>query len=289
MRYLKLFKNFILEGQTQAQAQPQQKPGWGPSKQEPGWAPPIPDVKPGQRNQIEETSLYEEVLFMVENKMSDPEFATKFEELSNLLRSEMSNEKMYAIFGNIMYSSGFLGDKLNENNLNDFAKQALLYIVSIGAMALAVKLFYKLGNVVFQNLDEAGFSSVGGGVLLILIYLAFFHKVKKKSQIEEENDDMNNPPMLEKRSKKEGEETLRASSFAYVPDKDKPSTWKLRIDDATHVRSAVAALGKGFRGNKVEIPADEKDSVIRKVRKAYKKFYPEKVSEEGYPKALELK
>jgi hypothetical protein len=75
----------------------------------------------------------------------------------------------------------------------------------------------------------------------------------------------------------------------YVPDKDKPSTWKLRIDDATHVRSAVAALGKGFRGNKVEIPADEKDSVIRKVRKAYKKFYPEIVSEEGYPKALELK
>jgi hypothetical protein len=289
MRYLKLFKNFILEGQTQAQAQPQQKPGWGPSKQEPGWAPQIPDVKPGQRNQIEETSLYEEVLFMVENKMSDPEFATKFEELSNLLRSEMSNEEMDAIFGNIMYSSGFLGDKLNENNLNDFAKQALLYIVSIGAMALAVKLFYKLGNVVFQNLDEAGFSSVGGGVLLILIYLAFFHKVKKKSQIEKENDDMNNPPMLEKRSKKEGEETLRASSFAYVPDKDKPSTWKLRIDDATHVRSAVAALGKGFRGNKVEIPADEKDSVIRKVRKAYKKFYPEIVSEEGYPKALELK
>jgi hypothetical protein len=219
-------------------------------------------------------------------------------ENTNLLRSKMSDEEMDAISKNIEYSSEFLEEEmertphtfgLNENNVNDFAKQALLYIVSIGTMGLLVKLFYKLGSVVFQNLDEAGFSSVGGGVLLILIYLAFFHKVKKKSQIEEENDDMNNPPMLEKRSKKEGEETLRASSFAYVPDKDKPSTWKLRIDDATHVRSAVAALGKGFRGNKVEIPADEKDSVIRKVRKSYKKFYPEIVSEEGYPKALELK
>lgn len=92
----------------------------------------------------------------------------------------------------------------------------------------------------------------------------------------------------EKSTKKEGKETLKASSYAYVPDPDKSSTWKLRIDDAEHTRAAVAALGKGFRGQKVQIPSKEKDAVISKVRKAYKKFYPEKVKEEGYPDALSV-
>lgn len=81
--------------------------------------------------------------------------------------------------------------------------------------------------------------------------------------------------LLEKKSKKEGEETLRSSSYAYTPDKAQSSTWKLRIDDAEHVRSAVAALGKGFRGNKVSIPSADKPAVIAKVRRAYKKYFPD--------------
>ncbi len=80
----------------------------------------------------------------------------------------------------------------------------------------------------------------------------------------------------EKKTKKEGEDTLRASSYAYTPVNDMPSTWKLRIDDATHVRAAVAALGKGFRGHKVRIPEKDRPSVIAKVKRAYKKFYPDR-------------
>lgn len=68
---------------------------------------------------------------------------------------------------------------------------------------------------------------------------------------------------------------LPNSAFAYVPDKDKTSTRKLRIDDANHVRSAVAALGKGMMGNKVQIPSKDLPAVKRKVRTAYKKFFPE--------------
>jgi hypothetical protein len=75
--------------------------------------------------------------------------------------------------------------------------------------------------------------------------------------------------------KKEGSEKLPASAFAYTPDKEKPSTWKLRIDDADHTRSAVAALGKGMMGNKVEIPSKDLKAVKSKVRAAYKKFYPD--------------
>ena len=72
---------------------------------------------------------------------------------------------------------------------------------------------------------------------------------------------------------KEGD--LPNSAFAYVPDEDKTSTRKLRIDDANHVRSAVAALGKGMMGNKVQIPSKDLPAVKRKVRAAYKKFFSE--------------
>lgn len=66
-----------------------------------------------------------------------------------------------------------------------------------------------------------------------------------------------------------------ASGWAYVPDPEKPSTWKLNISDARHVAAAVAALGKGFRGNKVSIPAEDLAAVKSKVRAAYSKFFPD--------------
>lgn len=67
-----------------------------------------------------------------------------------------------------------------------------------------------------------------------------------------------------------------AKDFAYVPDADKPSTWKLPIFDAKHVSAAVAALGKGYRGKKVSIPDGERDKVLATVRRAYREHYPDK-------------
>lgn len=69
-----------------------------------------------------------------------------------------------------------------------------------------------------------------------------------------------------------------AAAFAYVPDADKPSTWKLRLweDDkptAAQVGRAVAALGEGFRGNKVEIPAKDLSEVKAKVRAAWQEVH----------------
>lgn len=81
-------------------------------------------------------------------------------------------------------------------------------------------------------------------------------------------------------TKKEGNETLSAGSYAYVPDREKPSTWKLRIDDKSHVAGAVAALGKGFRGQKVSIPAGAMAGVKAKVRTAWLKFNPGKTSKD---------
>lgn len=75
--------------------------------------------------------------------------------------------------------------------------------------------------------------------------------------------------------KKEADGMHPASDYAYTPNKDEVSTWKLRIDTATHVSAATAALGKGFRGNKVQIPEEDLPAVKRKVKAAYKKFFPD--------------
>ena len=71
-----------------------------------------------------------------------------------------------------------------------------------------------------------------------------------------------------------------ASDFAYVPDPNKPSTWKLRLTatpsgppDTHIVGAAVAALGEGFRGNKVEIPQEDRARVVARVRAAWKKLH----------------
>ena len=71
-----------------------------------------------------------------------------------------------------------------------------------------------------------------------------------------------------------------ASHYAFVPDPDMPSTWKLRIDDASHVAAAAAALGPGYRGNKVQIPSGDIAAVRAKVRAAWHKFFPDRPDDE---------
>lgn len=82
---------------------------------------------------------------------------------------------------------------------------------------------------------------------------------------------------VSKATKTEGGQKLPASAYAYVPDANSPSTWKLRIDDLRHVAGSIAALGPGgFRGQKVTIPANAVASVKAKVREAWLKFNPDK-------------
>lgn len=76
-----------------------------------------------------------------------------------------------------------------------------------------------------------------------------------------------------------------AAAYAYVPDPESPSTWKLRLWEdpqkkvtARQVGAAIAALGKGFRGQKVQIPADARAGVIAKVRAAWRKANPDKAA-----------
>ena len=82
------------------------------------------------------------------------------------------------------------------------------------------------------------------------------------------------------------------SAYAYTPDPESPSTWKLRLWEtpekgitARQVGAAIAALGKGFRGNKVEIPSEDLKKVKSKVLSAWKKANPDK-SETDAPREL---
>ncbi len=71
-----------------------------------------------------------------------------------------------------------------------------------------------------------------------------------------------------------------AAAFAYVPDTEKSSTWKLRLWEDLEKKVTRAQLGRaaaalspgGFRGQKVAIPADDLAAVKRKIRAEYRKL-----------------
>jgi hypothetical protein len=80
--------------------------------------------------------------------------------------------------------------------------------------------------------------------------------------------------------KTEGGVKYPASDFAYVPDVDKPSTWKLRMSEGQPGNITKAQLGRaaaafspgGFRGQKVEIPSGDVAKVKAKIRAEYSKL-----------------
>jgi hypothetical protein len=107
-------------------------------------------------------------------------------------------------------------------------------------------------------------------------------------------DDSDIIKALEKAAgKTEGGATFPAGDFAYAPDPAKPSAWKLRLTsspggppDPRIVGAAVAALGpSGYRGNRVEIPANERAAAVARVRAAWLKANPGK-GEKDLPETL---
>src|SRR5258708_6034920 len=67
------------------------------------------------------------------------------------------------------------------------------------------------------------------------------------------------------------------ADYTYTPS-DEPSTWKIRLwetpdkkETPRQVGMAIAAMGKGFRGNKAQIPDADRAWVMPKIRSPYKK------------------
>ena len=80
-----------------------------------------------------------------------------------------------------------------------------------------------------------------------------------------------------------------ASAYAYVPDPEKSSEWKLRLWEDPEKKVTRAQLGRaaaalspgGFRGQKVAIPSADLPAVKRKIRSEYRKL---DVADEDIPK-----
>lgn len=69
-----------------------------------------------------------------------------------------------------------------------------------------------------------------------------------------------------------------AKAYAYVPDRQKPSTWKLRLWETPEKKVTAAQLGRaaaafspgGHRGQKVQIPAGDIARIKARIRAAYR-------------------
>ena len=80
-----------------------------------------------------------------------------------------------------------------------------------------------------------------------------------------------------------------AAAFAYTPDPEKPSEWKLRLWEDLEKKVTRAQLGRaaaalspgGFRGQKVAIPSADLSAVKRKIRAEYRKL---DVADEDIPR-----
>lgn len=95
--------------------------------------------------------------------------------------------------------------------------------------------------------------------------------------------------------KSEDGQEYPAEAYAYVPDPEQPSTWKLRLwespeakETAAQVGRAVAALGPGFRGNRVDIPAKDLPGVKRRVVEAWRRTHPD-AKEDDMPEVLKAR
>ncbi len=78
------------------------------------------------------------------------------------------------------------------------------------------------------------------------------------------------------KSKESVQEMSNPDMYLYVPDREKPSTWKLPIAEdngavtVAQLGRAAAALGPGFRGQPVDLPPDAKKTCARKLISLYR-------------------
>lgn len=116
----------------------------------------------------------------------------------------------------------------------------------------------------------------------------------KEDMMEDEEEDLEKVEFKQTPMKTEDGKRYPARAFAYVPDPEKPSTWKLRMWDTPtkketpeQIGRAVAALSPtGFRGNRVQIPREDMLEVKRKVRQAWMKANRNKKDKPDLPREI---
>lgn len=110
----------------------------------------------------------------------------------------------------------------------------------------------------------------------------FVENVQFLEDAEEDEEESGDEGPVEKagKMKTEGGNEYPASAFAYVPDPDTPSTWKLRLWEDPDKKITAAQLGRaaaafsagGFRGNRVQLPQKDQAKVKARIRREYEKL-----------------
>ncbi len=99
-----------------------------------------------------------------------------------------------------------------------------------------------------------------------------------KHKLPESDDEL--AVLQEAALKTDGNQRFPAAAYAFVPDPEKPSTWKLRIWETLDKKVTVRQLGRaaaafspgGFRGQRVQIPSGDVAAVKAKLRSEYRKL-----------------
>lgn len=138
-------------------------------------------------SEIEDNIYYDKIVSLLDD---NDELLKDFNEIVEKLKTADS-KLIEPIFYDTQESSKLLAketqnfrlEKIENIDTRHMAREALKYLAVIGVISLLVKLFYKLGELLFTNLDDMGIPAVAGGVLLVLLYLAF-GKAKPKAKTE---------------------------------------------------------------------------------------------------------
>lgn len=109
--------------------------------------------------------------------------------------------------------------------------------------------------------------------------------IKKSKSLTDEEAEM---LLTENPTKTENGEQFPARAYAYVPDPQKPTTWKLPLWENLEKKETPGSIGRaiaafspsGFRGKKVQIPAEDVAKVKAKIRAAWKRVNPDKEPED---------
>jgi hypothetical protein len=97
--------------------------------------------------------------------------------------------------------------------------------------------------------------------------------------------------LFKQKTKTEDGVNYPAKDFAYAPDPEKPSTWKLRLSEGRPGNITVSQLGRaaaalssgGFRGQRVQLPSDAVAAVKARIRREYRNM---NVEPEDIPDAV---
>lgn len=112
------------------------------------------------------------------------------------------------------------------------------------------------------------------------LFTKFLNDVQSNDMLKELHEETE---ILKAKMRTDAGKKYPASSYLYTPDKEKVSTWKLRVYDENGVvdkdllSAAIASFSEGgYRGNRVQLPAEEVKPIKAKLKKLWLEAYPDK-------------